>query len=169
MPLFAWAGAAAAALVATALLMFKGGMVERRAAPDATPSGGDASGQGIPGLGDDQEDPFKRYPRPRDAGAGPKPTQTDTVQLANDTWAPADSGTAVTYTSPGDNPAPAPYVSPGGYGVHDPGAPAPVGTGTHTPGTPAPAGAGTHTPGAPPPIYTPPPPPMPAGYGTKYV
>jgi hypothetical protein len=110
----AWIGAAAAALVASVFIMLKGGMIERppRATPNAEPSGGSPSGAGIPTLGDDT-DPFKRYPRPRQVGGGPDPTQTETMQLSNDTWGDGgDSSPAVTYSSPGDGSTIGPTIGP---------------------------------------------------------
>jgi hypothetical protein len=105
-PAFAWVGAAAAALVASVFIMLKGGMVERPAKrmPIADAGGGSPSGAGIPELGTD-EDPFRRYPRPREnAGAGPEPTQTETQMLSNgDGWAPEPaSEPAWSYASAGD-------------------------------------------------------------------
>ena len=103
MPAFAWVGAAAAALVASVLIMLKGGMVERpaRRMPIADAGGGSPSGAGIPELGA-EDDLFKRYPRPREAG-GPEPTQTETRTLSNgDGWTSDGAEPAWSYTSPGD-------------------------------------------------------------------
>lgn len=102
---FAAIGAAAAAIVAALAIMVKGGMVERPAfaGGNAGPGGlgGSADGSGL-SLDDTGEDPFKRYPRPRDASAGPEPTQAETQQLSNDTWGSDGGGPAVTFESAGD-------------------------------------------------------------------
>jgi hypothetical protein len=99
-------GAAAAALVASVFIMLKGGMVERpqheRDGFGPIGAGGSPDGSGIPTLGD--EDPFRRYPRPREgAAAGPEPTQTETQMLSNgDGWSSPEWSPTVSYSSPGD-------------------------------------------------------------------
>jgi hypothetical protein len=105
-PVFAWAGAGVAALVVSAFLMLKGGMVERpkhdRDGFGPMGTGGSPDGSGIPTL-DDQEDPFKRFARDRSGAApGPDPTQSETQQLYNDTWGDGGGEPAVSYASAGD-------------------------------------------------------------------
>jgi hypothetical protein len=108
---FAALGAGIAAVVAAAFIMLKGGMVEKPAfaggglGPDS--QGGSAMGVGDIGADGEPLDPFKRFPRARQAG-GPEPTQAETQQLYNDTWGSDDGGTSVTYESAGDA-----AVSPG--------------------------------------------------------
>jgi hypothetical protein len=170
MPAFAWVGAAAAALVASVLIMLHGGMIERPAKrpPLADEGGGSPSGAGIPTLGDDT-DPFKRYPRPREQG-GPAPTQTQTEQLYNDTWGDAGGDPAWSYTSAGDGSAsvgdsggsaPIPNTPgwfEGGYGESESTAgsyqPPPSGGQSSAPNTPSYFGAPSNAP-APAPVYAP--------------
>ncbi len=106
MPPFAWVGAAAAALVASVFIMLKGSMVERpRRMPVAEAGPGSPSGYGIPELGTEEEDPFKRFPRPRESrGLGPAPTQTETGMLSNSGggWGSDDAEPAWSYESAGD-------------------------------------------------------------------
>ena len=95
--------AGAAAVIAAIAIMLKGGMIQKpKALGGPGGAGGDAGGAPQLGGDDQEEDPFKRYPRARDAG-GYGPTQAETTVLdPSGTWGEPEGDTSVTYQSPGD-------------------------------------------------------------------